>query len=84
MAKEKWYVQARLQRAVPGTDIVKHMVSWIPEDIALPGKFIRLKKDDGTWTKPWFVMNRGKQRLSQKKVSSLAHGSKKFKENTDI
>ena len=82
--KEEWFFQCRLEKEIPETNAVQHMVSWIPENVAIPGAKVRLKQDDGTWTENWKVINRGKVKLSRKKVSDLAHGAKNFKENTDI
>lgn len=84
MAKEEWFVQCRLTKEVPHTDAVRYLVTWIPSNIALPGRRIRLKEDDGTWTEDWLVVNRGATKISSQKASTLAHGSKNFKENTDI
>ena len=30
-------------------------MSWIPSKIALKGKTVRLKEEDGTWTEGWKV-----------------------------
>ena len=84
MAKEEWFIQCRLTKEIPETNAIKTMVSWIPANIALPGKKVRLKEDDGTWTENWLVVNRGTTKISSQKASTLAHGSKNFKENTDI
>lgn len=84
VAKEEWYVQCRLTKEIASTGAVRHLVTWIPSKIALPGKRIRLQEDDGTWTEGWLVVNRGATKISSQKAATLAHGSKKFKENTDI
>ena len=82
--KEKWYVQCRLEKDIPERNAIKYMVSWIQESIAIPGALIRLKNEDGDWDENWKVINRGTTKISQQKASTLAHGSKNFKENTDI
>ena len=84
MAKEEWFVQCHLTKKIADTGAIRHLVSWIPSSIALPGRKIRLKEDDGTWTEDWLVVNRGATKISSQKASTLAHGSKNFKENTDI
>jgi hypothetical protein len=56
--KEKWYVQCRLEKDIPERNAIKHRVSWIPENIAIPGAHIRLKEDDGTWTENWLSLSR--------------------------
>lgn len=82
--KEEWYIQCRLEKDIPEANVIQHMVSWIPENVAVPGARIKLKEDDGTWTENWLVINRGKTKISKQKAATLAHGSKNFKENTDI
>jgi hypothetical protein len=84
MAKgtDEYFKQAYLKRDTKTG--VQRSVSWIPENLAIPGQTIRLKNDDGTWTDPWLVTGTGDQRFVRAKALDLAHGAKKFRENTDI
>ena len=51
--KEIRYKQCSLKR-----DGYYHM-AWIPEKYAVPGKFIKIKKDDKTWEDGWEVQDSG-------------------------
>lgn len=57
-------------------------VSWIPEEFAHIGKYVKLK-DNGVWVDGWKVEAVG-TRLATQFVENRSQDYSKFKTNTDI
>jgi hypothetical protein len=53
MKKQVDYIQCSLKKKD------SHHMAWIPETFAVIGKFIKIKRDDGTWDDGWEVTGDG-------------------------
>lgn len=70
---EAFYKQCALQRKNT------HHMAWIPESFAVEGKFIKIKKDDGTWEDGWEVMSDGGEvRRSAKEANQQSDSNNRF------
>ena len=59
-----WMRQCNLEKPIPGPGGgTRHQVSWIPEEFAKKGKFLRLKEGD-VWEDGWKVTGVGARKLS--------------------
>lgn len=60
MSRNKTYTQCRLHRVDANNNLVAIMVSWIPSEIAIVGKTVRLKRwPRDVWSEGWRVISAG-------------------------
>ncbi len=61
------------------------MVSWIPSDIAIPGKVVRLKEwpRDEEWSEGWTVVSAGPKKDGDK-VEAAENDYKHQRETSDV
>ena len=76
-SKDAFYVQCQLHRA----DGVK-IVSWIPQSVALKGRTIRLKDDNGEWEEGWVVDETYQTRPAEERFAA-SQLYKKHRDGTD-
>ena len=81
VAKNVFYRQCELER----NDGKKRecQVSWIPEQYAVVGKYLKLK-DDGSWTDGWRVISVGEIRCSAEEVSARSRDYRSQRRVSDI
>ena len=63
---------------------VRHYKSWLPETLAVKGKTVQFKRDDGTWGYNWEVMSVGKVRLSEEYVTDRQRDYTRQRAASDI
>jgi hypothetical protein len=77
--KESRYKQCSLERNG------EHHMAWIPERFAVVGKYIKIKRDNGSWDDGWKVTgNGGDSSLSAKEADNLSQVYKKTRKASDI
>lgn len=78
------HVQCILTRWRMGTEgpVKENSTSWIPEDIAILGRRVKLKEADGTW-ETWDVKEVGAV-MDSKRVSERGQDYKRTRKASDI
>ncbi len=60
-------------------------MAWIPEKFAVVGKYIKIKRDDGTWDDGWEVTGDGERKiLTAKDADQQSQLYKKTRKASDI
>lgn len=73
MAKPVFYRQCRLAKPTATGEF--RLVSWIPDQYAVPGKVVRLW-ENGTWDDGWVVRSAGQTRYAAADVPDFHELSK--------
>lgn len=59
-------------------------MAWIPEQFANVGKFIKIKKDDGSWDDGWEVTYASENKLDAASADQASQMYKKTRKASDI
>lgn len=60
----------------------KGHVAWIPQQFAVKGKIIGLKKKDGSWDEGWEVTSEGGSPFTESQVDAMYNYWKAFRDFT--
>lgn len=77
MSKKEYYKQCTMTREN------STYVAWIPERLAIQGKTVNLKKDNGEWDNGWYIEDVG-GRMLYDDVNTQSQEHKRHRDVTDI
>jgi hypothetical protein len=62
----------------------QHLVSWIPKEYAIKGKYLKLKSQDGEWEDGWEVEYVGEKDMPENVLDFQSQDYKRTRKASDI
>lgn len=78
MSKPVFYRQCKPRRGN------KHTTSFLPERYAIQDKYVKLKRDDGTWEDGWQVVSVGSMHKPEEDVRLAERDHLRTREASDV
>ena len=79
MKRNELYRQCRLVKKVRGGEAVQ--TSYIPDEFAREGRFVKLREDDGGWDDGWVIRLVGGS-LTEDQLGELERAHRRFERET--